>query len=153
MAKTSSRAAVLRRGVNTRLFLPTVHRHFYEQRFGHTQTYVPTHTPRPPFGRATFSLCSSHSGCSVERLAALQRLSRTFQREAAGRQAGRTVAGKQAQQQTTPARNNSNRKKGLTSVIISPAVLSGFVNTRTLEYVSAERRSAESQLENNTAVR
>lgn len=84
-------------------------RNLYDQRFferrpnkrGRTETHThifPRALPGFLIGRATFSACAAlsamrwgHSGCSVERLASLQRLSRTFRWETAGWQAGRSL--------------------------------------------------------------
>lgn len=122
---------------------------FYDQRFGkwlnkqgHTQTHIPTHTPRLPCWPGHLSVRRHED--TVDAVWRDWPRSRDSPEHSNERLlAGWTVAGKQAKQQTTPARNNSNRKKGLTSVIISPTILSQFVNTRKPEYVSAESRSAE----------
>lgn len=114
---------------------------FYDQRFGkrlnkheHTQTHIPTHTPRLPRWPGHLQLVQlsvQRHEDTVDAVWRDWRRSRDSPEHSNERLlAGGTVAGKQAKQQTTPARNNSNRKKGLTSVIISPTILFQFVNTR-----------------------
>lgn len=130
----------------------------YDQRFlngGRTNADARKHThifPRalPGFliGRSTFSACAAlsamrwgHSGCSVERLASLQRLSRTFQWETAGWQAGRLLVNRPNDKQQrrlyiipTEIKKKTKKKirseKELTPVILSLTILPQFVNTK-----------------------